>query len=50
MPELREFARNIWIVDGSNVRDFGLMFATRMVIVKHSDGSFDQRRLATSLL
>ena len=38
-PELREFARNIWIVDGSNVRDFGLMFTTRMVIVKLSDGS-----------
>jgi hypothetical protein len=26
-------------VDGSNVRDFGLMFTTRMVIVKLSDGS-----------
>lgn len=38
-PELREFASNIWIADGSNVRDFGLMFTTRMVIVKLSDGS-----------
>lgn len=37
--ELREFARNIWTVDGPNVRDFGLMFTTRMVIVKLSDGS-----------
>jgi hypothetical protein len=26
-------------VDGANVRDFGLMFTTRMVIVKLSDGS-----------
>jgi hypothetical protein len=39
MPELQEFARNIWIIDGPNVRDMGIMFTTRMVAVKLTDGS-----------
>ena len=34
---LRAFAPNIWIVDGSNVRDFGVLFTTRMIIVKLAD-------------
>ena len=38
-PELQQFATNIWIADGPNVRDFGFLFTTRMVIVKLSDGS-----------
>ena len=29
----------MWIVDGPNVRDMGVMFTTRMTIVKLSDGS-----------
>ena len=36
---LQEFAENIWIVDGPDVRDMGIMFTTRMVIVKLQDGS-----------
>ena len=39
MPELHAFAKNVSIVDGPNVRDFGVMFTTRMVIVRLSDGS-----------
>jgi len=39
MPELREFAKNVWIVDGPNVRDAGIMFTTRMTVVRLSNGS-----------
>jgi len=39
MPELQVFAKNVWIVAGHNVRDFGIMFSTRMVVVKLADGS-----------
>jgi len=39
MPELQVFAKNVWLVDGPNVRDFGIMFTTRMIVVKLSDGS-----------
>src|SRR5579872_2293370 len=39
MLELRAFGNHLWIVDGPNVRDFGVVFTTRMAIVKLSDGS-----------
>lgn len=39
MPELQKFAENIWIVDGPKVRDMGVLFTTRMTVVKLSDGS-----------
>ncbi len=39
MPELRAFAKNVWIADGPDVRDMGVMFTTRMTIVKLADGS-----------
>jgi len=39
VSELRAFADNIWIVEGPNVRDMGVMFTTRMTIVKLSNGS-----------
>ena len=39
MPELQAFAENVWIVDGPPVRDLGVMFTTRMTVVKLSDGS-----------
>jgi hypothetical protein len=39
MPELQQFAGNLWIMDGPNVRDMGFMFTTRMTVVKLSDGS-----------
>ena len=38
-PELRAFANNIWIVEGPNVRDMGVMFTTRMTVVKLANGS-----------
>ena len=39
MPDLHAFAKNLWIADGPNVRDFGVMFTTRMTVVKLVDGS-----------
>jgi hypothetical protein len=36
---MQEFAENIWIVDGPDVRDMGIMFTTRMIIVKLQDDS-----------
>jgi hypothetical protein len=39
MTDLQEFAQNVWIVNGPLVRDMGMMFTTRMTIVKLSDGS-----------
>jgi len=39
VPELQAFAKNIWLVEGSNVRDMGIMFTTRMTIVKLANGS-----------
>ena len=38
-PALQEFARNVWIVDGPKVRDMGVLFTTRMAVVKLCDGS-----------
>ncbi len=34
VPELQAFAKNIWLVEGPNVRDMGIMFTTRMTVVK----------------
>jgi hypothetical protein len=39
MSGLQLFDDDIWTVDGPNVRDFGIMFTTRMTIVKLSNGS-----------
>ncbi|MGC1449776.1 MAG: DUF4336 domain-containing protein [Candidatus Sulfotelmatobacter sp.] len=39
MTDLQVFADNVWIIDGPNVRDMGVMFTTRMTVVKLSDGS-----------
>ncbi|MGC2477991.1 MAG: hypothetical protein WA485_26870 [Candidatus Sulfotelmatobacter sp.] len=39
MPHLQAFAKDVWIADGRNVRDFGVMFTTRMVVVKLSEES-----------
>jgi Domain of unknown function (DUF4336) len=36
---LQRFGQNIWIADGPNVRDMGLLFTTRMTVIKLSDGS-----------
>ena len=36
---LQAFAKNVWIVDGPDVRDMGIMFTTRMTVAKLSDGS-----------
>lgn len=39
MQELTPFGNNIWITDGPNVRDAGLLFTTRMTVVRLHDGS-----------
>jgi hypothetical protein len=39
MTGLYPFANSVWTVDGPNVRDFGVLFTTRMTIVKLSEGS-----------
>ena len=38
-PGLQAFAKNVWIADGPDVRDMGVMFTTRMTIVKLANGS-----------
>jgi hypothetical protein len=39
VSELQPFGTDIWIAEGPNVRDMGLMFTTRMTIVRLHDGS-----------
>lgn len=39
MTEPRSFGKNIWTLDGPNVRDMGIWFTTRMTVIKLSDGS-----------
>lgn len=36
---LQSFGKNIWVIDGPDVRDMGIIFTTRMTIVKLHDGS-----------
>ncbi len=37
MEEIREFAKDVWLVDGPIARDMGLLFATRMTVVRLSN-------------
>lgn len=39
MAGLDEFAENVWVVDGPIVPDTGILFTTRMTVVKLADGS-----------
>jgi hypothetical protein len=39
LSDLSAFAEHIWIVDGPSVRDMGVMFTTRMTVVKLCNGS-----------
>ena len=39
MADLQEFGEGIWITDGPEVRDMGIIFTTRMTIVKLSNGA-----------
>jgi hypothetical protein len=39
MSKFEQFADDLWVVEGPNVRDFGIMFTTRMVVARLSDGS-----------
>lgn len=39
MSDIQTFAQNVSIIDGPNVRDVGVMFTTRMVVVKLINGS-----------
>jgi hypothetical protein len=38
-PAIQVFADNVYIVEGPEVRDMGVMFTTRMTIVKLTNGS-----------
>lgn len=39
MSDPSAFAEDVWIVEGPSVRDMGVMFTTRMTIVRLCDGS-----------
>ena len=39
MASFEEFAKDVWIVEGPNVRDLGVVFTTHMVVTRLSDGS-----------
>jgi hypothetical protein len=39
VKSVQAFAPNIWIIDGPTVRDFGVLFTTRMTVVSLADGS-----------
>jgi hypothetical protein len=39
VKSVQAFAPNVWIIDGPTVRDFGVLFTTRMTVVKLADGS-----------
>jgi hypothetical protein len=39
VDSLQRFAENLWIADGPTVRFFGMLYPTRMVVVKLSDGA-----------
>jgi hypothetical protein len=39
MSDLSAFAESVWIVEGPSVRDMGVMFTTRMTVVKLCNGS-----------
>ncbi len=59
MTECKQFAVDLWVVEGPNVRDLGVVFTTRMIIARLSDGSLwvdspvsvqaDTRRSVTEL-
>jgi hypothetical protein len=39
MPDLQEFASNLWIIEGPPVRFIGIPIPTRMIVVKLANGS-----------
>ena len=39
MSGMQAFAQNVWIIDGPHVRDFGVLFPTRMTVVSLANGS-----------
>src|SRR5579863_5312922 len=39
MSDLSAFAQCVWIVEGPSVRDMGVIFTTRMTVVRLCDGS-----------
>jgi hypothetical protein len=39
LPGIQAFAHHVWIVDGPPVRDFGVLFPTRMTVVLLTNGS-----------
>ncbi len=39
MSDIQTFAPNVFTIDGPTVRDFGVLFSTRMMLVKLTNGS-----------
>jgi hypothetical protein len=39
VDSLQRFAENLWIAEGPSVRFFGMLYPTRMVVVRLGDGS-----------
>ena len=39
VKSVHAFAPNVWIIEGPNVRDMGVLFTTRMTVVKLANGS-----------
>ena len=39
MPNLEEFAENLWMIDGPPVHNFGIPLPTRMIVIKLTDGA-----------
>jgi hypothetical protein len=40
MPNLEKFAENLWMIDGSPVRNFGIPLPTRMIVIRLTDNTF----------
>lgn len=39
MPNLEEFAEDLWMIDGPPVHNFGIPLPTRMIVVRLTDGA-----------
>lgn len=39
LPKLREFGKDLWVVEGPRVRDMGILFTTRMTIARLKNGA-----------
>ncbi|MFY9989089.1 MAG: DUF4336 domain-containing protein [Chthoniobacterales bacterium] len=39
MPNLEEFAEDLWMIDGPSVHNFGIPLPTRMIVIRLTDGA-----------